>query len=86
MEVYITKYATTTGIIRIETTEEEWKSSTSDEKYFVKKRWFLRKNVDVFLSEEEAVEDFEAKKKKKLVSLKKQIAKLEKMQTKFVDE
>lgn len=86
MEVYITKYATTTGIIRIETTEEEWKSSTSDEKYFVKKRWFLRKNVDVFLSEEEAVEDFEARKKKKLVSLKKQIAKLEKMQTKFVDE
>lgn len=76
-KVYITKYALSTGIEKIDT---ELCKSPIDNRYYVQvyyNRYYI--GLEAFTIESQAIEKAEEMKIKKIASLKKQIEKLEKL-------
>lgn len=73
---WVTKYALTQGIFRkdLERVQEEYASSHTPGEHY-----FLKIGVECFESQEDALIAAEAMRLKKIESLKKQIAKLEKI-------
>lgn len=76
-KVYITKYALSTGIEKINT---ELCESDIDNRYYVQiayNKYYI--GIDAFTVESQAIEKAEEMRIKKIASLKKQIEKLEKL-------
>lgn len=84
MVMWLTKYALSEGIFKIEGIY------TSDGVHFSGKRvcgigtFFVNKK-EVFASKDDAERDFYARRAKKIASLEKQITKLEKAKAKFIE-
>ena len=77
-KVFITKYALTSGIIECEMdVKENEKSCYGKPKGFVFSTGFY--NNDFHLTKDEALKDCNSRKDKKIISLKRQIFKIEKM-------
>lgn len=76
-KVYITKYALSTGIEKVDT---ELYKSAIDNRYYVQiayNKYYI--GIDAFTIESQAIEKAEEMRVKKIASLKKQIEKLEKL-------
>lgn len=76
-EMWLSKYALTGGVVKI-----EGEVCRTDSSYFVRypTRQFLTIGRDCFPTEREALSAAEAMRVRKIASLKKQIAKLEKLE------
>lgn len=77
--VYITRYALSKGIKVLEAEVLLEREEGSSYKYIRDGYGFLYINKDFFLTKSEAIKKAEEMKKKKLLSLRKQVEKLEKM-------
>lgn len=76
-KVYITKYALSTGIEKVDT---ELYKSLIDNRYYIREGcncYFI--GIDAFTIESQSIEKAEKMRVKKIASLKKQIEKLEKL-------
>ena len=77
MKVWITKYALTDGIIKVEAEQDKLTYGFVVTEGAFKNEWFNR--TDCFTSRSSAIKKAEEMRQKKIASLKKQIEKLERM-------
>ena len=77
MKVWITKYALTDGIIKVEAEQDKLTYGFVVTEGAFKNEWFNR--TDCFTSRNSAIKKAEEMRQKKIASLKKQIEKLERM-------
>lgn len=78
-KIYVSKYALSSGIIEVDAEVETTTIFKKGIKAYDHKNYRGFYNDDFWLTKEEAITNAEAKRKKKITSLKKQIQKLEKL-------
>jgi len=78
--IWVVKYCLTQGIFSVEAKINPENGIASDQERFTSRYHLRKKGVsDYYLTEQEAIDAAETMRKAKIASLKKQIAKLEKM-------